>query len=258
MLFRSEVALVYLASHVLLNEKGDPFQEIMNELSTDEASVYARYTEQRRYQSLTPKDAAAARQFLLEIVDRATEPLRTKAAMLRELAELDAAEAADRLSWDDTAEGERLRRYELTCNRTLLRLFELLLKVRRTGEELDLRTIASFGRSLPTGTMGAIDRPTPADATVITPPAEPVRQPDPPIEANPVREQAPNEANLHAQAHSISRQDGHKDFRIDTPHLDRNAGGIGITGNGTIHPAIRRLQTGRDSTLLDLSSIFGK
>jgi hypothetical protein len=64
--------------------------------------------------------------------------------------------------------------------------------------------------------------------------------------------------NLHAQAHSISRQDGHKDFRIDTPHLDRNAGGIGITGKGTIHPAIRRLQTGRDSTLLDLSSIFGK
>ena len=253
-----EVALVYLVSHLLLDEEGDPFQEIVNELSADEALVFARYIERRRYQALAPKDAAAARQFLLELVDRATAPLRTKAEMLRELAELDAAEAADRLSWDDTAEGERLRRYELTCNRTLLRMFELLLKVRRTGEELDLGTIASFGRSLPTGTMGAIEKPRPADATVITPPAEPVRQPDPPIEANPVREQAPNEANLHAQAHSNSRQDGHKDFRIDTPHLDWNAGGIGITGKGTIHPAIRRLQTGRDSTLLDLSSIFGK
>jgi hypothetical protein len=214
--------------------------------------------ERRRYQALAPKDAAAARKFLLELVDRATAPLRTKAAMLRELAELDAAEAADRLSWDDTAEGERLRRYELTCNRTLLRLFELLLKVRRTGEELDLRTITSFGRSLPTGTMGAIEKPRPADATVITPPAEPVRQPDPPIEANRVRELAPNESNFHAQAHSISRQDGPKDFRIDTPHLDRNAGGVGITGKEKMHPALHRVLTGRQSTLLDLSGIFGK
>jgi hypothetical protein len=77
-----EVARVYLASHVLLNHEGEPFQEIMNELSPDEASVYASYLQH----------------------------------------------------W----------RYELTCSRTLLRMFELLLKVRRTGEELDIATIASI------------------------------------------------------------------------------------------------------------------
>ena len=47
---------------------------------------------------------------LLEIVDRATARLREKAERFRQLAELDAVSAADRLSWDDTAEGERLRR----------------------------------------------------------------------------------------------------------------------------------------------------
>ena len=74
--------------------------------------------------------------------------MRVKTEALRALAELDAANAADRLSWDDTDEGERLRRYELTCSRTSLRMFELLLKVRRTGEELDIATIASISRSI--------------------------------------------------------------------------------------------------------------
>jgi hypothetical protein len=255
---RIEVALVYLASHMLLNHEGDPFQEIMNELTVEEASVYARYLHQRRYGLLAPKDATTARQWLMDLVDRVTEQLQVKAAVFRELAELDAADAADRLAWDDTAEGERLRRYELTCSRTLLRMFELLLKVRRTGDELQIATIGSLGRSVPSGNTGAIDMPASVATTVITPPAEPVREPDPPIEANPAGEMAPNEANSDVRAHSSSRSDGHKEFRIDTPHIDRKAAGIGITGTQKMHPAIRRLQAGREATLLDLSSIFDR
>jgi hypothetical protein len=70
----------------------------------------------RRYDVLAPKDAAAARQALLEIADLATEQLQAKMDMLCRIAELDAASAADRASWDDTPEGERLRRYEVTCS----------------------------------------------------------------------------------------------------------------------------------------------
>jgi hypothetical protein len=253
-----DVARVYLASNVLLNQGGDPFQEILNELAPDEAPVYASYMEQRRYDALAPQDAAAARQWLLELVDRTTERLRLKADVLRELAELDAEYAADRLSWDESPEGERLRRYDLSCNRTLLRMFELLLKVRRTGQELDLGTIGSISRSVPSGNVGPIDRRAPAATTVITPPAEPVNEPVPPIEANPVRETAPNEANSDVQAISSRHRDGHKEFRIDTPHLERKAGAIGITSNDKMHPALHRLMTGRQSTLLDLSGIFGK
>jgi hypothetical protein len=47
-------------------------------------------------------------------------------------------------------------------------------------------------------------------------------------------------------------------FRIDMPHLERKGGAIGITGKRRIHPALHRLQSGRSSTVLDLSSIFGK
>jgi hypothetical protein len=253
-----EVARVYLAGHTLLNQAGDPFQEIMNELSPDEAAVYARFLQLRRYDALAPKDADGARQMLLDLVDRATERLRQKALVLRELAELDAAEAANRLSWDDTAEGERLRRYELTCNRTLLRMFELLLKVRRTGDELEIATIGSIAHAVSTANMRANDKIAPAAVTVITPQEEADRKPAPPIEANPVREAAPNEANSRVQALSSALRDGHKELRIDTPHLDHKAAGIGKTGRETIHPALERVLRGRESTLLDLSPIFGK
>ena len=85
----------------------------------------------------------------MEIVELATEQLQMKMEVLCQIAELDAASAADRASWDDSPEGERLRRYEITCSRTWLRLFDLLLKARHAGEELDFATIASVERSVP-------------------------------------------------------------------------------------------------------------
>jgi hypothetical protein len=187
--------------------------------------------------------------------------------VLSQIAELDAASAADRASWDDSPEGERLRRYEITCSRTWLRMFELLLKTRSAGEELDFDAIASIERIAPAHTTGANANSAPAVANVVTPTAEPAKNLDPPIEANPVREIAPNEANRvreiapneansDVQAPSSTWRDGHKDLRIDTPHLDRNAGGVGITGKETMHPALHRVLTGRQSTLLDLSGIF--
>ena len=139
-----DVARLYLASHVLLNQGGEPFQDIIDELSPAEAPSYRQSLQSRRYNALAPKDAAAARQELLEIVDLATEQLQMKMEVLSQIAELDAASAADRASWDDSPEGERLRRYEITCSRTWLRLFDLLLKARSAGEELDFDAIASI------------------------------------------------------------------------------------------------------------------
>ncbi len=253
-----DVARMYLASHVLLNQGGEPFQDIMNELLPAEASRYRQSLQMRQYDVLAPKDAAAARLALLQIVDLATEQLQMKLEVLSQIAELDAASAADRASWDDSVEGERLRRYEITCSRAWLRLFELLVKTRRAGEELDFATIASIDRIAPVRNMGAIERPTPDVATVITIPAEPVENPVLPIEANPVRENLPNEPKSDVQTASSTRRDGHKELRIDTPHRDGKVGGFGITRKEKMHPALHRLLTGRESTLLDLSSIFDR
>jgi hypothetical protein len=262
-----DVARLYLASHVLLNQGGEPFQNIIDELPPAETPSFRQTLQLRRYEVLAPEDAAAARQALMEIVGLATEQLQMKMEVLSQIAELDAASAADRASWDDSPEGERLRRYEITCSRTWLRMFELLLKTRSAGEELDFDAIASIERIAPARNTGENVSLAPAVANVVTPTAEPAKNLDPPIEVNPVREIppneanrvreiAPNEANSDVQAPSSTGRDGHKDFRIDTPHLDRNAGGFGITGKETMHPALHRVLTGRQSTLLDLSGIF--
>ena len=105
MLDNIDVARLYLASHVLLNQGGEPFQDIIDELSPDEAPSFRQSLQSRRYNALAPKDAAAARQELLEIVDLATEQLQMKMEVLSQIAELDAASAADRASWDDSSGG---------------------------------------------------------------------------------------------------------------------------------------------------------
>jgi S-adenosylmethionine:diacylglycerol 3-amino-3-carboxypropyl transferase len=81
-----DVARVYLGSHVLLNQEGDPFQEIMNELSAEEASVYVTLLQQRRYDALTAKDATAARQLLRDLVDRVTEQSPADSQIVRSMA----------------------------------------------------------------------------------------------------------------------------------------------------------------------------
>ena len=153
-----DVARIYLASHVLLNEEGQPFQEILNELTPEERPRYEHYLQMRGYDRMAPKDAAAARLMLLEIVDRATLELEDTAGVFRELEEINLRFAGHRLSWDDTPEGERLRRYGLTCKRTQSRMFDLLLKLRTTAGELDIATVASIRRSVPTVTNDGIDR----------------------------------------------------------------------------------------------------
>jgi hypothetical protein len=98
----------------------------------------------------------------------------------------------------------------------------------------------------------------PIATTAVTPPAELVEQPDPPNEAKLEPENAPNEANSHVQAPSGEYRDGPKGCRIDTPHIERKPSGIGNKGKEKLHPALERALGGRNSNLMDLSSIFDK
>ena len=137
------------------------------------------------------------------------------------------------------------------------RLFDLLLKIRSTGGELDIATIASICRSVPTVTMDDIDEPATFVADDITPPGEAVNEPESPIKANSPGENAPSEPNLSGQEISSGHQGGRKDFRIDTPHTERRPGGIGKAAKTASHDALDRALMGRQSTLLNLSPIFG-
>jgi hypothetical protein len=264
-----EVARIYLATHVLRNESGDPFQDLLDSLPADERPRFERSLMLREYRVFAPRDAATAKQILLEMIDRATEKLNEKADVLREVAEANAPYTSARLSWDDTPEGERLRRYEMANDSKWFRMFNTLLKIREKAEELDIATIESLRRSVPTFVRAPIDEPGQAIADVANAPAEGAPQPAAPSEANaaPAKApnepnsaaaKAPNEPNSPAQAPSGKVGGGIKELRIDTPHRDHTTGAIGTGGRKPIDHDIDRVLGNRNRPLLDLSPILGK
>jgi hypothetical protein len=200
-----EVAQIYIATHVLAGNSGDPFQEILDELSPEQSLLYTGFLRERDYVSRLPS-AAAAKQMLLDIIDRHIEPLQHRADGLDEIADRLAPYAADRLSWDDTPEGERLRRYEMRCGNTWFRLFDLLHKVRNQGGRLELAAVAAIGESVRVGRVGLYDTAEPAlpaenavSRGATDSPALPNEldsgQETAPTEANCEMSTAPNEAN---------------------------------------------------------------
>ncbi len=78
-----------------------------------------------------PTEAEAARAVLLRLVDSRTERLEL---LLMRHRERDAAAGVDRFGFDDTREGEQLRRYQLGHNRALMRILDAFWKYRRETE----------------------------------------------------------------------------------------------------------------------------
>ncbi len=118
------------------------------------------------------------------IAERAMARLETIAATHRRRAEAD--DPAARLSFDASAEGERLRRYQFSCSRNLFRGLDALIKVRRSGlqatgdersEEDGLPPFAeetvAVKPEVGDGAMGAIDPVVPAGG-IVEPTAGPV------------------------------------------------------------------------------------
>jgi hypothetical protein len=81
---------------------------------------------------------------LSRIVERATARLEKQAEAHRQWAQQDAKLAADRLSFDDSAEGERLRRYETTCGRSLYKAIDSIIKMRLVANDRDSRIPAEI------------------------------------------------------------------------------------------------------------------
>ncbi len=80
-----------------------------------------------------PGDPAGRRAALGRLVQEETERLKRRKADHERREAADRAELADRLAVDTTAEGERMRRYQLDFDRKLHRALNTLLKLRRAS-----------------------------------------------------------------------------------------------------------------------------
>jgi hypothetical protein len=138
---------------------GPAFTELLGELTQEEARVYRRRLEGRRVDQLRPKDPAAARAMLRAIVEQAVIRLEAKLEVHQARAAIEAAEAVDRLSFDESPEGERLRRFQLAGQRALLRTLDSLLKLRRqepprqTGDDPAEPAVSESTVAGPSGTI---------------------------------------------------------------------------------------------------------
>ena len=123
-----------LEARIEWQQCGAAFAELRGELTEKEAREYRRRLEGRRVDELRPRDPAEARAKLRGIVDQAVARLEAKREVHEQWAAVVEANQVARLSFDASPEGERLRRFQLAGNRSLLRTLETLRKFRRDGD----------------------------------------------------------------------------------------------------------------------------
>ncbi|HZW31926.1 MAG TPA: hypothetical protein VFF52_14540 [Isosphaeraceae bacterium] len=127
------VTAISRACRALDTHRVDPCAEAGNGRAGSAVSPDAQPSPARRVALLQPQDQPEARRALLAIVDQATFRLEAMAEAHQEREAAEAAEQADRLSFDDSDSGERLRRLQMYCGRSFLRMLDVLLKMRPAG-----------------------------------------------------------------------------------------------------------------------------
>ncbi len=134
-----DVAQIFLASFKLLpaGQSGDAFTPLERELMENrhEDDVYDKELRRRQISKLTPPDADSARAVLGALVDRQTSRLELILARNHEIAEADAAEVPNRLAFDTSPEGDKLRRYVLSAARLVNHTLNTFIKVRKGLED---------------------------------------------------------------------------------------------------------------------------
>ncbi len=126
------VRTVYLCCKAIDPDGPPAYQDVSNELHAGERKRLIERHEERGLMEEMPPDPETARTTLLGLVDARVHRLEI---LLRWHRERDEAAGVDQYLFDDTREGEQLRRYQLGCNRALMRILDTFWKYRRESEK---------------------------------------------------------------------------------------------------------------------------
>ncbi len=130
-----DVAQIYVRSWTINPKRETPWSELKSELGPDEYRRFKSRVHSQWPDLLNSYDDAKERQVLIEIVERAVQEIAVKAQEAVQRAERDAALRADALSFDDSHEGELLRRYQTANHRAFLRSLSEFDKARRATDD---------------------------------------------------------------------------------------------------------------------------
>ena len=127
-----------------------PIRRRLQRAARRRAEAVRRAAQGREAWEEAPESPEAGRTALVALV--AEQVNRLEELLARHL-DRDAAAGVDRLEFDDSHAGELVRRYQLSCNRTLVRVLQTYFKVRnevqRAGEDPPPRTRRSTRRCVP-------------------------------------------------------------------------------------------------------------
>ena len=129
-----EVAEIFVATWSIRTVRGNAYSELQSELGPIEYKRFTKRVRRTWKNMMNAIDDENSRRILVSIVERAMARVKAQSAVARERAARDAGRRADCLLFDDSMEGERLRRYEASSSRTLLRSISEFFKVRRATE----------------------------------------------------------------------------------------------------------------------------
>ena len=127
----NRVMTIYLSCWAMAPDGPHGFADLVNELHPAELELFVARLDDREAKGRQPADPEAGRAQLLALIAGEEERLEE---VLELHLERDAAVGLEPLLFDGSEEGERLRRYEATCDRGLIRVLAALRQRRRDGE----------------------------------------------------------------------------------------------------------------------------
>ena len=129
------VAKIYVASFAIYPFGcKNAYEDLKADANDEEFKLLVERIRSRSPLVLDASDTAAARQFLLDLIDRNLERLEAKLEVHRQRAEEYKIRNAARAARDETPEGEMARRHEMACDRRIKRCMDLFWKLRRETE----------------------------------------------------------------------------------------------------------------------------
>jgi len=123
------VAEIFVASHALNPIGKTPFDDLQSDITTTSGLDRFRQDVQAQWPDLvSTKDTARCREILIELVDQSIEELTTILEEHAASADANAQKTVDRLSVDNSPDGQRLRAYHMKCVSALFRGVETFRK----------------------------------------------------------------------------------------------------------------------------------
>jgi hypothetical protein len=130
------ITALYVASHALKPVGKCEFKDLSSDMSHTQLARYWKALKERWPDLFHFKDPAHWKQILVEMVQQSLKRLYAKLEIFEANAEIDAERTLARLSYDPSAEGEGLRKHQMTCLNRFFRGMETFRKYQagRRGE----------------------------------------------------------------------------------------------------------------------------